>query len=189
LKINNDAPASVIFARDTRTSGPTLVAALVDALQATDVQFTDYKILTTPQLHYLVRCTNTEGTQYAYGETSEKGYYEKLSTAFKQAMKHRKTDGPVTVDCANGVGGPKLRELIKFLPSAKDGGIDIKVINDDVLNPDALNVQVIGPLLSPVANLAPEGGLIHLSAVRTLSKLVKQLHQPANWDPSNAMPH
>jgi phosphoacetylglucosamine mutase len=89
-----------------------------------------------------VRCTNTEGTSYAYGETSEKGYYEKLSTAFKQAMKHRKTDGPVTVDCANGVGGPKLRELIKFLPSGENGGIDIKVVNDDVLNPDALNVQV-----------------------------------------------
>jgi phosphoacetylglucosamine mutase len=77
----------------------------------------------------------------AYGEPTEKGYYEKLSVAFKQAMKHRKTSGPVTVDCANGVGGPKLRELIKYLSSAKDGGIDIKVVNDDVLNPEALNVQ------------------------------------------------
>jgi phosphoacetylglucosamine mutase len=143
LKINNEAPANVIFARDTRTSGPTLVAALVDALKATASDYTDHKILTTPQLHYLVRCINTADTQYAYGDPSEKGYYEKLSEAFKQAMKHRKTNGPVTVDCANGVGGPKLRELIKFLPTAENGGVDIKVINDDVLDPAKLNVQVL----------------------------------------------
>jgi phosphoacetylglucosamine mutase len=127
----------VIFARDTRTSGPTLVASLQDALTATDTEFTDFKILTTPQLHYLVRCINTKGTQYEYGEVSEKGYYQKLATAFQRAMKNHKYEGGVTVDCANGVGGPKLRELLKFLPAA-----NIKVVNDDVLNPDILNVQV-----------------------------------------------
>jgi phosphoacetylglucosamine mutase len=141
LKINNATKATVIFARDTRISGPTLVDALVDGLKATNAEYTDYKILTTPQLHYLVRCKNTVGSAVAYGEPTEKGYYEKLSVAFKQAMKHRKTNGPVTVDCANGVGGPKLRELIKYLSNAEDGGIDIKVVNDDVLNPEALNVQ------------------------------------------------
>jgi phosphoacetylglucosamine mutase len=141
LKVNLEAPARVIYARDTRASGSTLVASLVDALQSTDAKYTDYKLLTTPQLHYLVRCVNTKGTQYEYGEISEKGYYEKISTAFKQAMKHRKTQGHVTVDCANGVGGPKLRELVKYLPSAADGGIDIKIVNDNVVDPESLNVS------------------------------------------------
>jgi phosphoacetylglucosamine mutase len=141
LKINNDAPARVIFARDTRTSGPTLVSSLVDALGAAGVEYTDYKILTTPQLHYLVRCINTKGTQYEYGEVSEKGYYEKLSTAFKTAMKSHKFQGGVVVDCANGVGGPKLNELIGYL-STGEGSLAIKVVNDDVLNPQSLNVQV-----------------------------------------------
>jgi len=147
LKINHDAPARVIFARDTRASGSSLVASLVDALNATKTQFVDYKLLTTPQLHYLVRCENTKDTQYAYGEVSEKGYYDKLASAFKRALEGKKCTGTLTVDCANGVGGPKLRELIKYLHPASDGGLDIKVINDDVLRPENLNVNVSLPPL------------------------------------------
>jgi phosphoacetylglucosamine mutase len=35
-----------------------------------------------------------------------------------------------------------LKELIKYVPSSQDGGIDIKVVNDDVLKPEALNFEV-----------------------------------------------
>lgn len=139
LKINPETPARVIYARDTRPSGPRLVAALVDALEATGTDYTDYKLLTTPQLHYLTRCTNTEGTPQAYGDVSEVGYYEKLAKAFERAMKGKRAAGSVTVDCANGVGGPKLDELIKYLPK---GILDIKVINDDVLKAENLNHDV-----------------------------------------------
>ncbi|TVY18113.1 Phosphoacetylglucosamine mutase [Lachnellula arida] len=139
LKINPDTASRVIYARDTRPSGPKLVQALLDALHATGTEYTDYKLLTTPQLHYLTRCTNTEGTPQSYGEVSEKGYYEKLGKAFKRAMKGKKTVGSVTVDCANGVGGPKLAELLKYIPTGSDGGLDIKIINDDVLKAEVLN--------------------------------------------------
>lgn len=142
LKVNLDAPASVILARDTRASGPRLVECLTDALTATGAQYTDYKFATTPQLHYLVRCINTKGTQDEYGEASEKGYYEKLATAFKQAMGQARPSGGVTVDCANGVGAPKLKELLKYLPSAADGGLDIKLVNDDIHKPESLNYSV-----------------------------------------------
>lgn len=148
LRISESTPARVIFGRDTRASGSRLVSCLVDALEATGAELTDYKILTTPQLHYLVRCANTQGTSNAYGELSEKGYYEKLGDAFKRAMKHKKANGPVTVDCANGVGGPKLREFLKYLPS-KDEGVEIKVVNDDVHKPENLNVQVSEHLPPP----------------------------------------
>ena len=57
-------------------------------------------------------------------------------------MHGRKPNGGVTVDCANGVGGPKLRELVKYLPTTAEGGLDIKVVNDDVVKPDRLNYQV-----------------------------------------------
>ncbi|RFU27432.1 hypothetical protein B7463_g8902, partial [Scytalidium lignicola] len=139
LKIDPTIPSRVIYARDTRASGPKLVAALVDALVATETEYVDYKLLSTPQLHYLTRCTNTEGTPQSYGEVSEKGYYEKLGEAFVRAMKGKKTVGGLTVDCANGVGGPKLRELLKYLPTAAEGGVDIKVVNDDVVKPESLN--------------------------------------------------
>ncbi|KAI9831567.1 MAG: hypothetical protein M1819_004798 [Sarea resinae] len=137
-KIKPDVTSRVIFARDTRASGPSLVSALVDALQATNTEYDDHKILTTPQLHYSVRCINT---QHEYGEPTEKGYYEKLSKAFRKAIQGRHPKGAVTVDCANGVGGGKLRELIKYLPSAAEGGVEINVVNDDVLRPETLNHQ------------------------------------------------
>ncbi|KAL1958217.1 hypothetical protein VTO42DRAFT_4725 [Malbranchea cinnamomea] len=141
IDIKTDNPARVVFARDTRASGSRLAGVLASALSATNVEFTDFKFLTTPQLHYIVRCKNTLGTPYEYGEPTEEGYYRKLSDAFKKVMKGRTTSGPVTVDCANGVGGPKLKELAKYLPSAKDGGVDIVVVNDDVINPDRLNFE------------------------------------------------
>lgn len=135
MKMTN--PARVVFARDTRASGSRLVGVLNAALTATEVEFVDFKFMTTPQLHYVVRCKNTLGTQYEYGEPTEQGYYEKLANAFKKVMRGVKVQGGLTVDCANGVGGPKLRELMKFL-----SGIDIKVVNDDVINPDSLNFDV-----------------------------------------------
>ena len=102
----------------------------------------DYGFLTTPQLHYMVRCLNTEGTKDAYGEPTEKGYYEKFSAAFKTALKGKQPSGSLTVDCANGVGGPALNKLVKYLPSKDQGGLDISVINDNVIKPESLNVDV-----------------------------------------------
>ena len=140
MEVKPQSRANVIFARDTRSSGPHLVAALIAALEATDSAYTDYRTLTTPQLHYITRCLNTKNTQYEYGEPTEQGYYEKLVKAFQGSIgSNKKIQGSVTVDCANGVGGPKLRELLKYLPSAANGGIDIKVVNDDILQPDRLN--------------------------------------------------
>lgn len=138
----------MVYARDTRASGPRLVSALLAALEASDTEYIDYKLLTTPQLHYITRCLNTKDTHYEYGEPTEQGYYQKIAAAFKTATGTRKFNGPVTVDCANGVGGPKLRELIKYLPSASEGGLEIKVVNDNVVEPERLNHQVIGPHLS-----------------------------------------
>ena len=137
IEINMDNPARVVFARDTRASGSRLVGVLTTALTAANVEFVDFKYLTTPQLHYIVRCKNTLGTPYKYGEPTEQGYYQKLADAFKKAMKGRTTSGAMTV-----VGGPKLRELRKYLSTAKDGGVDIKIINDNVIDPDSLNFEV-----------------------------------------------
>lgn len=145
-KIDLSSPSKVVYARDTRASGSRLVECLVDALKATNSEYTDFKLATTPQLHYYTRCINTSGTQDAYGEPTEQGYYQKLSAAFKQIMESAKPSGGVVVDCANGVGGPKLRELMKHLPA---GVLDIKVVNDDVHKPDTLNHQVGVP---PFAN-------------------------------------
>lgn len=141
LKIDLKAPAKVVFGRDTRPSGHTLAVALADALEAAGAEYVDYKILTTPQLHYLTRATNTEGTPESYGEVSEAGYYKKFSDAFVHALKGRKIKGTLTVDCANGVGGPKLSEFLNYIPKDKVP-FNVKVVNDDVLRPEVLNLEV-----------------------------------------------
>lgn len=140
-KIDLSKPANVVVARDTRASGARLLGCLVDGLKAAGAEYKDHGFLTTPQLHYMVRCRNTEGTPDAYGVPTEVGYYEKFSTAFKRAMKGKERSGQLTVDCANGVGGPKLTELYKYLP-VKETGLEIFVINDNVVKPEALNVDV-----------------------------------------------
>lgn len=143
LNVDPVGKARVVFARDTRASGPHLVSILLEGLKASGAEYKDYKLLTTPQLHYITRCLNSKGTPYEYGEPTEQGYYAKLGAAFRAAIGGRKFNGPVTVDCANGVGGPKLRELINYLPPVSEGGLQIKVVNDDVVRPERLNHQVI----------------------------------------------
>ena len=147
FKIDLETPARVVVARDTRASGARLLGCVQDGLKAAGAEVKDYGFLTTPQLHYMVRCLNTEGTKDAYGTPTEKGYYEKFGAAFKTALKGKKPSGSLTVDCANGVGGPKLTELIKFLPP-KEEALEIHVINDNVIKPESLNVDVSPLLLS-----------------------------------------
>ncbi|KAI4612852.1 uncharacterized protein J4E79_009998 [Alternaria viburni] len=140
-KIDLSIPARVVVARDTRASGSRLLGCLVDGLNSAGAEVKDYGFLTTPQLHYMVRCLNTEGTKDAYGTPTEKGYYEKFGAAFKTALRGKKPSGSLTVDGANGVGGPKLNELIKYLPTKEEGGLEISVINDNVIKPESLNVD------------------------------------------------
>lgn len=132
LSIDLSVPANVIYARDSRDSGPRLVKALADGLEAVGAKGTDYGMFTTPQLHYLVRCLNTLKSPNSYGVPSEEGYYKKLSIAYNKV-----TSAPysITVDCANGVGGPKLKKLAEYL----DGQVQIQVVNDRADEPDTLN--------------------------------------------------
>jgi phosphoacetylglucosamine mutase len=122
-----------------------LSQALTDGLNAFEAESTDYDLATTPQLHYLVRCLNTLGTNSPYGKPTEEGYYEKLATAFKPLMQGKKKPSRLTVDCANGVGAPKLADLIKYLG---DEHLEIKLVNTDIHNPQKLNFQVSRPPVS-----------------------------------------
>jgi phosphoacetylglucosamine mutase len=134
----NKEPGKILFARDTRESGPHLVKAMVAAFDAIGAKYTDLGIMTTPQLHYMVRATNDHKGEYDFGVPSEVGYYEKLAKAFTTLMTGRKINGSVTVDCANGVGAPKLEELIKYLPA---NTITINAIKTDIITPSNLNLD------------------------------------------------
>lgn len=144
LGIDTSKPANVVIARDTRESGPALVKALTDALDAVDAKYVDHGILTTPQLHYIVRCINTQNTADPYGEPTEDGYYKKLGDAYRQLMKGVQPPTEFTVDCANGVGAPALHKLAEYIGSDL---LKVKIINDRTDVPSELNFQV-GPSFS-----------------------------------------
>ncbi|KAH9944319.1 phosphoacetylglucosamine mutase [Epithele typhae] len=114
-RIDLSKPARVVYARDTRPSGPALVASLEDGLKAMGAETRNAGVTTTPVLHYLVKAINTKGTKDSYGDDSEEGYLEKLSSAFKKLVAGKSTASPLIVDCANGVGaivGKKLAEAL-----------------------------------------------------------------------------
>lgn len=82
-EIDLATPATVVYGHDTRPSCPALVKALEDGLSALGAKLLPAGLVTTPQLHYLVRSYNTAGTPEAYGEPTQAGYYAKLSAAYK----------------------------------------------------------------------------------------------------------
>ncbi|KAL8587749.1 hypothetical protein ACOMHN_020967 [Nucella lapillus] len=114
-KIDTSAKGIVFLAKDTRPSSSSLAQAVQDGVKVLDGQYQDYGLLTTPQLHYMVCCTNT---QERYGVATEDGYYQKLSSAFLQLQTpdDASKDGSggsysreLNLDAANGVGAPKVQ--------------------------------------------------------------------------------
>ncbi|XP_019393227.1 PREDICTED: phosphoacetylglucosamine mutase [Crocodylus porosus] len=119
--------ASVFIGRDTRPSSEKLSQSVIDGISALRGQYHDYGLLTTPQLHYMVCCQNTQGR---YGKATLEGYYNKLSKAFveltKQAFNSGEGQRCLKVDCANGIGALKLKEMEHNLPRQ----LSIHIYND-----------------------------------------------------------
>lgn len=142
LNIKLDNVSNVVIARDSRVSGPALTDATIDGLKVLDTVYKNYHLLSTPQLHYLVRAINTQGSPVSYGKPTEEGYFEKLASSYKkiydefqdgQALEKVK----ITIDAANGIGGPKVEKLLKEYISEY---VDYTVVNNNYSDPEALNV-------------------------------------------------
>jgi phosphoacetylglucosamine mutase len=152
-RIDLHAPANIVYARDTRPSGPELIKALERGLQvfADTSKTVDMGVTTTPVLHYVVKATNIRTGEY--GVPTEEGYMRKMAEAFKTLVVGSKCDfgenepdmtqgsrGPLSklfVDCANGVGASALASL-----SAHIGDIlPLNPLNTATATPGALNSQ------------------------------------------------
>ncbi|KYM99116.1 Phosphoacetylglucosamine mutase [Cyphomyrmex costatus] len=82
--IDLSIPATVIIGRDTRKSSPILLKAALAGIKALNGNVTDLELVTTPQLHYVVVCTNTDG---AYGDPTLKVPVACVSTGVKHLHK------------------------------------------------------------------------------------------------------
>ncbi|EGI61196.1 Phosphoacetylglucosamine mutase [Acromyrmex echinatior] len=150
--IDLSVPAMVIIGRDTRKSSPILLKAALAGIKALNGNVTDLGLVTTPQLHYVVVCTNTDG---AYGNPTLQGYYSKLAAVFKNIRGTEINNGKyisgLQLDTANGVGAIAAKEFQRYLK----GVLDIKLFNDGsgdlnhMCGADFVKVQQILPLNIP----------------------------------------
>lgn len=136
LGVDLNKPGDVVIGRDTRASSSRLAMAVSDGvgvLRPSCVR--SVGIVTTPQLHYVVRCENDP----SYGTPSIAGYEEKLTDAFGKllssgARSPRKYKGYVNVDCACGVGSIALSSMVERL---RQVGLTVNLVNcvgDGALN-------------------------------------------------------
>ncbi|KAK9266888.1 hypothetical protein L1049_027147 [Liquidambar formosana] len=155
IPLNGVRSAEILLGRDTRPSGESLLEAarqgICSILGSVSL---DMGILTTPQLHWMVRARN-KGIK-----SSELDYFEQLSSSFRCLMdlipKERKISGVVdklTVDGANGVGGEKLEVLKKMLNgllievrnSGKEGGVLNEGVGADYVQKEKVFPCGFGP--------------------------------------------
>ncbi|EFN76368.1 phosphoacetylglucosamine mutase [Harpegnathos saltator] len=151
-KIDLSVPATVIIGRDTRKTSPMLLKLARQGVEALNGTVINLELVTTPQLHYVVVCINTNGV---YGEPTLQGYYSKLATMFKNIRGTEKNNknymNEIRLDAANGVGAIVAREFQKYL----EGSLNIVTFNDgnEQLNykcgADYVKVQQAMPLNLP----------------------------------------
>jgi phosphoacetylglucosamine mutase len=122
----------VLVARDTRPHSARLAALALEGVAHAGGGGEDFGLLTTPQLHHIVRHANgTAGAGPHVGPAewaSEAGYYEMLATAYAQLVTPPAVSrGPaLVVDAACGVGAPQLAALQRRMGDAL---LPIKLIN------------------------------------------------------------
>ncbi|XP_058470072.1 phosphoacetylglucosamine mutase isoform X1 [Solea solea] len=125
--IDMSQEANVFLGKDTRSSSARLSQAVLDGVTSLGGHSKDYGLVTTPQLHYMVCCQNTQGK---YGEATLEGYYNKLCQAFIQLTRNASncTDDQkhLCVDGANGIGALKVREMESRLKNE----LQISLFND-----------------------------------------------------------
>ncbi|XP_051145585.1 phosphoacetylglucosamine mutase [Andrographis paniculata] len=133
ISLDGVCKAEVLLGRDTRSSGVSLLEAAKEGIASImGAKATDMGVVTTPQLHWMVRAKN-KGI-----EASEYNYYEQLLTSFRclldyipEGNKSKNAGGKVAVDGADGVGGQKLEKLTSKLNNLT---INVRNCGDGVLN-------------------------------------------------------
>ena len=119
----------VYLARDTRESSPILLAAVKSGLDSLGVSYSDFELLTTPQLHYLVAL---QKKNYCAED-----YINNMTSAFIEFVKLCDSDyhSDFVLDCANGVGAVPMEKVAKIL----NPHINIRLINTAITNTAKLN--------------------------------------------------
>ncbi|QLQ82218.1 hypothetical protein HG537_0G04730 [Torulaspora globosa] len=131
-----DVRPRLVIGRDSRVSGPHLLECLLGSANSLfQAQIKDYGLVTTPQLHYL-----TSRSLSVDGPVEEEDYFVDFSSAWNEITRlhdvERLPSAGLVVDCANGIGGPKMHS---FIPRCRVLSEATTVINDNCADALSLN--------------------------------------------------
>ncbi|GCF01591.1 phosphoacetylglucosamine Mutase [Zygosaccharomyces mellis] len=134
---NEGVVPTLVVARDSRESGPKLLSCLVaGAKELFHAKIHDFGLLTTPQLHFL-----TSETAKGVSNVTELRYYRHFLQAWNHVAQlhgigdHLPTISSLTIDAANGIGAPKVQELLSQWACRGQ----VHFINNKWTNPELLN--------------------------------------------------
>jgi phosphoacetylglucosamine mutase len=127
--IGDSTKGLVLLGQDTRSHSARLSSLALEGVAVVSGVAKDCGLLTTPQLHHLVRLGNGAG-QALIGPAewnSEAGYYSMLWEAYAQLTSDAATKerGPLWVDCAFGIGAPQ----IETMAARMGGALELRVAN------------------------------------------------------------
>ncbi|CCW72282.1 unnamed protein product [Phytomonas sp. Hart1] len=131
---------SILFGRDTRETGLCIFDSAKDMLDIfLKVPYTDYGIVTTPELHYIVCKFNLELQKAIPAAINIDSYHQCILNAFDRLMSLRLNGAPINqhnlvIDTSNGVGYHGMKRLISFSESISDHDILKKYFNIILLN-------------------------------------------------------
>lgn len=165
IPLGAQVTAQVLLGRDTRpTGGYLLDAAMLGINAIVGARAVDMGILTTPQLHWMVRSKN-RGTK-----ASEPDYFRQLIDSFRRMLELVPQDKggdqftkKLIVDGANGIGGLKLEQI-----KAELSGLDIIVRNSGKEGEGILN-HMCGADFVQKERVAPHGFSSEDAGVRCAS--------------------
>ena len=158
-----DPPAPHVFlARDTRPTGPELAAAASAGATAAGAVVTDLGLSTTPQGHFAVYAA------YRGLPRTEADYYARLARGYARLCRSLQLEpsasddkSAIFVDCANGVGAPKLARL---LDAAREAGAPLPVELRNANSGGGLNEDVGADFVQKERALPKHGAFASLPA-------------------------
>lgn len=107
--LGNGPTAHIAIGRDTRESGQSLEDSIKSILELLGCKVISYGIVTTPQMHYLIRKNNQQGKV-----CDKEEYYDNLKNAYYDLQKlSGQKENAIQIDTAHGVGALAINELAK----------------------------------------------------------------------------
>lgn len=186
--VSSGAPATVLVARDTRPSGPSLAAAVVAGASALGAVVHDLGELTTPALHLAVYDT-AAGTLRVSHEQAFGAHVDRLANGYVAMMAHaQERDGKGTtlvLDCANGVGAA-VAAAVAAHPGVTSTGLTLRLVNTNrsglnaLCGADFVHKKRISPAAAQPHDTANDGDAHWASLDGDADRLV--FYQPSIGD-------